>query len=409
MLFKKVESLEIGMSVNKNWNELGDEFKDTISDAIKNGDFSNINSLINDTVNCVIDETKKQAKNAVKGYDPSKYKRATPDRQEYGIAQKSTEQQQIRVNKAGRTSAILFNIFGGIGLGFTAVASLVTIPFYLMLAGSNGIMYAIILILICIFGGMIRHGCGTLKKIRRAQQYARLAGKDEYVEIEEVAKRIGKSRKYVLKDMQKMLDLGMYPEGHLDEQKTCLILTDDMYKTYCEMQNARKCIEQEEADRQKQYELEKQNIEKNPELMEMVQEGETCIRKLHELNDCIEGEIISEKLYRMEDLLKEILGQIKIHPEKIHDMHKLMNYYLPTTLKLVQAYSEFDDVKEPDTELVHAKKEIENTLDVINGAFNELLNGLFKDKVYDVTADAQVLQTMLSREGLVKEEFGQKA
>ena len=55
------------MSANKNWSELGEELKDTISDAILNGDFSNINHLINDTVNCAIDEARKQTQNAVKG------------------------------------------------------------------------------------------------------------------------------------------------------------------------------------------------------------------------------------------------------------------------------------------------------------------------------------------------------
>ena len=84
-------------------------------------------------------------------------------------------------------------------------------------------------------------------------------------------------------------------------------------------------------------------------------------------------------------------------------MHKVMNYYLPTTLKLVEAYHEFDIISTPNEEILSAKKEIEETLDTINEAFVELLNSLFQDKVMDITTDAQVLQTMLANEGLTKD------
>ena len=93
----------------------------------------------------------------------------------------------------------------------------------------------------------------------------------------------------------------------------------------------------------------------------------------------------------------------------MHRMHKLMDYYLPTTLKLVEAYEEFDRVKAPGEDIIKAKAEIENTLDTINQAFAELLNNLFQDAVLDATTDAQVLKTMLAREGLTRQmDFTQK-
>ena len=54
--------------------------------------------------------------------------------------------------------------------------------------------------------------------------------------------------------------------------------------------------------------------------------------------------------------------------------------------------------------IISAKEEIEKTLDTINEAFVELLGSLFQDRVFDVTTDAQVLQTMLANEGLTKEK-----
>ena len=132
----------------------------------------------------------------------------------------------------------------------------------------------------------------------------------------------------------------------------------------------------------------------------LIKEGNDCIRKLRKLNEDIEGEVISAKLSSLENLLQEIFDRVKEHPEQMPQMQKFMNYYLPTTLKLVEAYREFDDVSVPGADIALAKLEIEKTLDTINQAFAELLNKLFRSTVYDVTTDAQVLQTMLAKEGL---------
>ena len=121
------------------------------------------------------------------------------------------------------------------------------------------------------------------------------------------------------------------------------------------------------------------------------------------MNDKITGEVISAKLFRLENLLKNLFDSVREHPEQMHRMHKLMSYYLPTTLKLVEAYEEFDRVSAPGDDIIAAKAEIENTLDTINQAFTELLNNLFQDAVLDATTDAQVLKTMLAREGLMNQ------
>ena len=60
-------------------------------------------------------------------------------------------------------------------------------------------------------------------------------------------------------------------------------------------------------------------------------------QKLHKLNDDIPGEVISRKLYVLEDLLKQMFSRVREHPEQMDRMHKLMYYYLPTMLKLVRA------------------------------------------------------------------------
>ena len=137
----------------------------------------------------------------------------------------------------------------------------------------------------------------------------------------------------------------------------------------------------------------------------MIRDGKGFIKRIRIANDEIPGEVISNKLYELERLLKEIFERVKEHPEEKEQMRKFMNYYLPTTLKLVEAYAEFDRVSVPGEDILSAKAEIEKALDTINQAFGALLNKLFKASVFDVTTDAQVLQTMLAKEGLTRDEI----
>lgn len=347
----------------------------------------------------------------------------TPDRQTPGQVHSAPP---VKFNKTGSVSNILYKVFGGIGLGVTGILFFVQLILWGANIPVNGAGIIANLLFIAVFFGMIQHGIGQGKRLKRARRYLQLCSSKMYIATEALAESTGKSKRYVLRDLQKMLKLGMFPEGHLDKQKTHFMLNDAIYRQY---------LETEENHRRMELNMQKNSTQMNPadtnvgqgtgqsknlssekdspssagtdsektELNTMIAEGTECIYKLRNLNEQIPGEVISKKLSRLESLLKEIFDNLKEHPDQMHRMHKLMDYYLPTTLKLVEAYADFDKVSAPGEEITAAKAEIENTLDTINQAFTELLNNLFQDAVLDVTTDAQVLKTMLAREGLMNE------
>ena len=83
-----------------------------------------------------------------------------------------------------------------------------------------------------------------------------------------------------------------------------------------------------------------------------------------------------------------------------------MDYYLPTTMKLLNAYEELDKQDMEGENISSAKQEIENTLDTINTAFENLLDSFYKETAWDVSTDISVLKTMLAQEGLTgKDDF----
>ena len=121
--------------------------------------------------------------------------------------------------------------------------------------------------------------------------------------------------------------------------------------------------------------------------------------------DDIPGEEVSAKIYHMELILERIFARAKTHPEVIPDLKKLMDYYLPMTVKLLNAYADMDAQPIQGANIESAKREIEGTLDTLSRAFEKLLDELFQDTALDVSSDITVLQTLLAQEGLTDDEL----
>ena len=432
------------MSNSFNHSNLGDQFKKAVSEGLATGDFRELNILVNDTVTEAISEAGRQVKNVsstTKIYENARqYEKQQKKRNEqyqkmyqssgqlkHGSPTKNkTTLPATKTKSVGQVSSVLYMVFGGIGTGISTalllaafIIGLVSESWSLPLLGFLGILCGS-----SIF--MIRKGVSEKKRLERMKRYLSLFAGKMYVNIADLADSLGKSTKYILKDVKKMMKLGFFPEGHLDKKETCLMLDDATYREYLRLEKERKTYELEQgstntttsttsnsgnstvSQSNPQNAATSANTKHaNPELITMIQEGQAYIRRLHELNDIIPEEVISQKMDRMEGLLKEIFKRLEEDPTQMSQMHKLMNYYLPTTIKLLQSYSEFDDISAPGTDVIKAKAEIEKTVDIINEAFTELLNKLFQATVFDVTADAQVLQTMLAKEGLTKNDFSE--
>jgi 5-bromo-4-chloroindolyl phosphate hydrolysis protein len=200
-----------------------------------------------------------------------------------------------------------------------------------------------------------------------------------------------------------MIIVGMFPEGHIDEQKTCFMLNNESYQQYLKLQESIRMKQVE--TQQKQKEEQPKSNTQNSEFTNAILEGRSYIRQIREANDVIQGEEISRKMSRLENIAGKIFDYVEGHPEQFSEIHKFMDYYLPTTIKLLNAYKELDIQPVQGENITSAKKEIEGTLDTINLAFENLLDSLFGDIAMDVSTDISVLETMLAQEGLTKKDF----
>ena len=415
------------MNNHQQQTPLGDQFKDAVQDAIYTGDFKKLNILVTDTVTDAIAEAGSQLKKTAsdiiqedkKEFHKNSHQDIHKNVKEYQEWQRQRNQFYEQTKKhstavpsspkkkmlpaaqtknIGQLSGILYTVFGGLGMTAMGGAFLFTILLTLISGTWTAPVLAFFGIGAGAFGIMLRKGISQTKRLSRMKRYISLCGDNMYVNLQDLADQTQKSMDYVLKDIKKMLSLGFFPQGHLDQKESCLMLDDATYREYLRIEKERKVLAEEQAKKADATPEEKAADELNA----ILSEGQDYIQKLHHLNDIIEDPVVSEKLYQMEHLLKEIFGRLKETPEQMPKMRKLMNYYLPTTIKLLQAYSEFDDVSAPNQDIASAKSEIEKTIDIINEAFTELLNKLFQKSAFDAATDAQVLQTMLAKEGLTK-------
>ena len=102
----------------------------------------------------------------------------------------------------------------------------------------------------------------------------------------------------------------------------------------------------------------------------------------------------------MEMVVDKIFDRVENDPSLVDDLGKLMDYYLPTTIKLLEAYEQMDKQPVKGENIESSKREIEATLDTLNTAFEKLLDSLFQAAAWDVSSDISVLNTMLAQEGL---------
>ncbi len=406
------------MNDNESWKGIGEEIRKSVLEALDSGNFENLGNAVFDTVADTMRTVSEQVGKTVSVNQTRVMSEVTKARQEARRQAEAMKKKKPSVaarvlapfRSIGSVSNVLLKVFGGIATGLTGAFALI-----MMLASiMDATLFPLLLFSLGLLAGsigMILVGVKQKKRLDKAEYYLKLAGNNHYINVSDIAQFTNESKKKVLAELRQFIRQGFYPEGHLDSKGTCLMLDNKIYSEYLEIEKQRRIQAKEarEAKRSEQESIPEQSAVVKTELEQLIAEGQVYIDQLRIMNDHIQGEEISAKLFRLESLLKQIYARLEEHPEQLPQLKKFLEYYLPTTLKLVAAYEEFDAMSEQGPNIVEAKAEIEKTMDTINDAFAELLNRLYRDTAFDVTTDAQVLQTMLAQEGLTGGNDFQKA
>lgn len=139
----------------------------------------------------------------------------------------------------------------------------------------------------------------------------------------------------------------------------------------------------------------------NEELDKMIADGKLAIGEMRRLNESIKDETVSRQIDRLEEISGKIFAQVQAEPKKLPQIRKFMSYYLPTTLKLLNAYDRMSDQGVSGENISGTMKRVEDMMDTIVQAFEKQLDSLFGAEALDISTDIVVLDNMMAREGLV--------
>lgn len=224
----------------------------------------------------------------------------------------------------------------------------------------------------------------------RKNKIAAIVGDAPYMHISEIAEALSMSRRKTEKYLNQCIDSGLFGEkAYLDMRSDCLVVRGPAPMSKKEQ-------EAMEAARKAESEAE-----------ETLDEYEKILKELREINDRIPGEEFSAKINRLEDLTSKIFKLVQEQPEKQKKLRKFINYYLPTSMKLLHNYEQLDAQGIEGKNISEAKQQIEETMDTMISAFEKQLDNLFSAESMDISADIAAMQNLMRADGLIENEFSE--
>lgn len=142
----------------------------------------------------------------------------------------------------------------------------------------------------------------------------------------------------------------------------------------------------------------------NPELDALIAERDRAVSEMRRLNANIPGEKISRQIDHLEETTRKILTHVVEHSEKLPQIRRFMDYYLPTTLKILNAYDRMGEAGVEGENITGVKGKIDAVMDTLVNAFDKQLDALFADEALDIATDITVMENLLKQEGLSEEK-----
>ncbi|WP_368244958.1 5-bromo-4-chloroindolyl phosphate hydrolysis family protein [Clostridium tertium] len=385
----------------KDFSDLEDQIVSTVKNALDAIDFVNLKKDISNKT----EDTLNEFKSKLKEYN-------VKVENKYGFLNKKPKNdisEYISKRPAGSVSGILYSIFGLIG---SVVFGVLVFIFLIFMLFFNGIIpgtfatFGVLLGFLVLSLGLFFRGINLRNRLKRFKKYVRFVEDNSYCLIKDLARFAKEKEEFVLKDLNKMIDLGMFIEGHVDEEKTYFILNDDVYSDYL---NLKKQQIAKESNKEKLNKKEEANEglsdSEREEIKSIIEMGRNYIEQIKKVRNELYKEEIAIKLDKLQNIANQILDYIEKNPKKLQEVNKFINHYLPITIKLINSYKDLSNQLVQGENIKNAKIEIEKSIDIINNAFENLLDDLFEDIVLDISTDISVLKTLFKQEGLTEEDF----
>lgn len=321
-------------------------------------------------------------------------------------------------SSAGLTaSGVIMAASGGAGTVFIGIPALIAALDPLAVGVPGLGVTAALGVMTAGFAALLGFGVRNLRRASKLKALQRAVGQREAVTFDDLAARMQVSPKAALSTSRTLIKGGYLPQGRIDDENTTLMVTENAYHQYRQFQQSQRqtLAEREAAEAARAAEAaaraaHEQDISERltPEQRAFVARGRDYVRQMDELNAAIDDAAVSEHIMAIQDVVGRILARAEEEPAIIAGLDRLTAYYLPTTVKLLDAYDRLEEEPIQGENISSSRSEIEHTLEVLHSAFEKLFDDTYQDLSLDVSADISVLHAMLAQEGLTEGPFDVK-
>ncbi len=232
------------------------------------------------------------------------------------------------------------------------------------------------------------------ERVLRYKKYLREFGNKTVVTIDDLSLCAAVEPEIVVKDLNYFIRKDYFKEARLVENNSILILDKNTYEVYKNNYRDVYKVDAKEAD----------NNLGEGKVDSILEIGKSYVTEIATYLPNL-SEAIKNDVTRLLSIVREIFNQVKKDPTKADELSKFMDYYLPTTVSLLKRYIEFSESEVATESQRNAMNEIEKTIKTIDDAFLKLLNEMYGNVAMDINSDITVLTTMLKREGLLDNDF----
>lgn len=321
-------------------------------------------------------------------------------------------------SSAGLTaSGVIMAASGGAGTVFIGIPALIAALDPLAVGVPGLGVTAALGVMTAGFAALLGFGVRNLRRASKLKALQRAVGQREAVTFDDIAARMQVSPKAALSTSRTLIKGGYLPQGRIDDENTTLMVTENAYHQYRQFQQSQRqtLAEREAAEAARAAEAaaraaHEQDISERltPEQRAFVARGRDYVRQMDELNAAIDDAAVSERITAIQEVVGRILARAEEEPAIIAGLDRLTAYYLPTTVKLLDAYDRLEEEPIQGENISSSRSEIEHTLEVLHSAFEKLFDDTYQDLSLDVSADISVLHAMLAQEGLTEGPFDVK-
>lgn len=380
----------------KDFSDLEDQIMSTVKNAFNAIDFANLKRDISYKAEDTINEFKSKL-NELNMKMENNYS---------SINKKAKNNISTYIDKrpVGTISGIVYMIFGVLGttfFGFFTLLFIIFMAFFTKFVADTLVAFVTMVLLLGVSLGLLYRGVNLRKRVRRFKKYVRFIDDNSYCLIKDLARFSKEKEDFVIKDLNKMIKLGMFIEGHIDDENNYFMLNDDVYNDYLNLKKQQMA----KAELEKKEKIHEDINEEQEELNSILEMGRKYIEQIKVVRNDLYKEEIAIKLDKLQGISSQIVDYVQKNPKKIQEVNKFINHYLPITLKLINSYKELTKQTVQGDNIKNAKIEIEKSIDIINNAFENLLDDLYEDIVLDISTDISVLKTLFHQEGLTEEDF----